>query len=155
MQQQEVLGQEFKDYGNAENPIFLAKDIAEWIEHNKPSEMIRSVDTDEKLMSIITLAVQNSEMWFLTEDELYELLMHSRKPIAKAFKQEVKTIRKDGGYIPTNEVNDDVVTIMAKALVVALKTIERKSQQLELANKVIEEQKTMVRNHKNQPLKEG
>ncbi|TVX83302.1 hypothetical protein FQP34_07025 [Peribacillus simplex] len=68
--------------------------------------------------------------------------MQSRKPIAKAFKQEVKTIRRDGGYIPINEVDDDVVTIMAKAL--ALKTIERKSQQLELTNKVIEEQKTMV-----------
>ncbi|WP_300854391.1 BRO family protein, partial [uncultured Clostridium sp.] len=32
--------------------------------------------------------------WFLTEDGLYEVLMQSRKPIAKAFKKEVKKILK-------------------------------------------------------------
>lgn len=40
---------------------------------------------------------------FLTEDGLYEVLMQSRKPIAKQWKKEVKTIlktlRKTGGYI--------------------------------------------------------
>lgn len=34
-------------------------------------------------------------MWFLTEDGLYEVLMQSRKPIAKAFKKEVKKILKE------------------------------------------------------------
>ena len=29
---------------------------------------------------------QNRDMWFLTEDGLYEVLMQSRKPIAKQFK---------------------------------------------------------------------
>ena len=46
---------------------------------------------------------ENTEMWFLTEDGLYEVLMQSRKPIAKAFKKEVKKILKEirltGGYI--------------------------------------------------------
>ncbi|MGE7649191.1 hypothetical protein ACQKM1_15605 [Peribacillus frigoritolerans] len=31
MHEQDVLGQEFKVYGDAANPLFLAKDIAEWI----------------------------------------------------------------------------------------------------------------------------
>ncbi|CAK6476559.1 hypothetical protein ACPOM7_05045 [Peribacillus castrilensis] len=73
--------------------------------------------------------------------------MQSRKPIAKAFMKEVKiilkAIRRDGGYIATNEDDDDA-TIMAKALVVAQKTIDRQGKQLESANKVIEEQKPMV-----------
>ena len=28
---QEVLGQDFKIYGTEENPLFLAKDVANWI----------------------------------------------------------------------------------------------------------------------------
>lgn len=47
---------------------------------------------------------------YLTEDGLYEVLMQSRKPIAKQFKKKVKEIlkliRKDGGYITTNEKDD-------------------------------------------------
>ena len=34
-------------------------------------------------------------MWFLTEDGLYEVLMQSRKPIARRFKRAVKDILKD------------------------------------------------------------
>ena len=47
--EREVLGFDFKVYGDADNPLFLAKDVANWIEHNKPSEMIANVDEDEKL----------------------------------------------------------------------------------------------------------
>ena len=34
-------------------------------------------------------------MYFLTEEGLYEVLMQSRKPIAKEFKKQVKIILKD------------------------------------------------------------
>jgi len=43
---------------------------------------------------------------FLTEEGLYEVLMLSRKPIAKEFKKQVKeilkTIRKTGGFVADN-----------------------------------------------------
>lgn len=91
----EILGQEITTFGDLENPIFLAKDVANWIEHNKPNEMIANVDEDEKLKAKISHAGQNREMWFLTEDGLYEVLMQSRKPIAKQFKREVKKILKN------------------------------------------------------------
>lgn len=55
---------------------------------------LKNVDEDEKLKAIITHSGQNREMWFLTEDGLYEVLMQSRKPIAKQFKKEVKKILK-------------------------------------------------------------
>ena len=46
------------------------------------------------------------KQWFLTEDGLYEVLMQSRKPIAKQFKKEVKQIlkqiRRTGDYVPVN-----------------------------------------------------
>lgn len=48
--------------------------------------MLRTVDEDEKLTSPIHYSGQVREMWFLTEDGLYEVLMQSRKSIAKQFK---------------------------------------------------------------------
>ncbi|WP_278681495.1 ORF6C domain-containing protein [Paraclostridium bifermentans] len=91
----EVLGQEITTYGDLENPLFLAKDVANWIEHTNITHMINMVDADEKLTYTICNSGQNREMWFLTEDGLYEVLMQSRKPIAKQFKKKVKKLLKD------------------------------------------------------------
>lgn len=109
--EREVLGFDFKVYGDADNPLFLAKDVAKWIEHNKPSEMILNVDNDEKLKAIISHSGQSREMWFLTEDGLYEVLMQSRKPIAKEFKKKVKEILKElrkGNQVLVNTGNNQV-----------------------------------------------
>lgn len=57
--------------------------------------MVSLVDDEEKLKRTLYVAGQNREMWFLTEDGLYEVLMQSRKPIAKQFKKQVKTILKE------------------------------------------------------------
>jgi anti-repressor protein len=91
----ELLGQDFKIYGDEETPLFLARDVANWIEHSNPTEMVRTIDDSEKLNSTILSAGQNREVTFLTEDGLYEVLMQSRKPIAKEFKRQVKQILKD------------------------------------------------------------
>ena len=101
--QQQVLNKNFIVYGTFENPLFLAKDVAEWIEHSNVTEMVRYVDSDEKLNSKILNAGQYRDQLFLTEDGLYEVLMQSRKPIAKSFKKEVKKILKAlrvKGYLP-------------------------------------------------------
>lgn len=60
------LGKEIDVYGNAENPLFLAKDVAEWIEHTQPSKMVDAIDDDEKLIGTLFLSGQNREVWFLT-----------------------------------------------------------------------------------------
>lgn len=93
--EQEVLGKEFRIYGDFENPLFLAKDVATWIEHTDLSRMVNLVDNEEKLKRTLYVSGQNREMWFLTEDGLYEVLMQSRKPIAKQFKKQVKIILKE------------------------------------------------------------
>jgi len=53
---------------------------------------IQSIDEDEKLKEVILTSGQKREMWFLTENGVYEVLMQSRKPIAKEFKTSPKTI---------------------------------------------------------------
>ncbi|MFW7420547.1 phage antirepressor [Vagococcus fluvialis] len=93
--QREVLSKDFKIYGDLDNPLFLAKDVAEWIEHSKVSRMLENIDVEEKLKEQLVTSGQKREAWFLTEDGLYEVLMQSRKPIAKKFKKEVKQILKD------------------------------------------------------------
>lgn len=95
IEQREVLGQDFKIYGDFENPLFLAKDVAEWIEHSDVSMMMKNIDDDEKLIQVLFVSGQNRECLFLTENGLYEVLFQSRKQIAKAFKAEVKKILKE------------------------------------------------------------
>ena len=125
-----VLNKEFRIYGTKENPLFLAKDVAEWIDYAKTgqgyydiSSMLTTVDSDEKIKTISTNNSRSS--WFLTEDGLYEVLMQSRKPIAKAFKKEVKKIlkqiRQTGGYIPVKQ-GDSEVEVLAKAFNIINKT---------------------------------
>ena len=63
------------------------------------------------------------------------LVLGSRKPEAHEFKRWVThevlpSIRKTGGYIPTSE-SDSNEDIMARAVLVAQKTIDRKNQQLQ------------------------
>ena len=137
--EREVLGRDFKIYGTVDEPLFLAKDVANWIEHSSITMMLKNIDEDEKVKirpkQSLGLLTNNNEYWFLTEDGLYEVLMLSRKPIAKAFKKEVKKIlkqiRQTGGYVPVSQ-EDDEEAILARALVIAEKTLSKK-------NKIIKE----------------
>ncbi len=83
----------------------------------------------------------------MTEDGLYEVLMQSRKPIAKKFKKEVKnilkTIRKTGGYINNSDLMintyfsqaSDEHKVLVKGL---LENIENQQQkQLDTDNKAL------------------
>lgn len=140
LKQTELCGQQFTVYGSMQEPLFIAKDVASVIEHSDVSTMMRTVDEDEKLVQTIFVSGQNREVWMLTESGLYEVLMQSRKPIAKQFKKGVKAIlkeiRKTGGYIATTQ-DDTPELIMARALQVAQATIDRHKKQLELANERI------------------
>lgn len=112
IEERKVLGQDFRIYGDYDNPLFLAKDIATWIEHTDLSRMVNMVDREEKLKRTLYVSGQNREMWFLNEDGLYEVLMQSRKPIAKKFKKEVKVILKDirkHGIYATNKTLDNIL----------------------------------------------
>ena len=78
IKQQNVLGKDFKFCGTPENPLFLAKDVAEWIEHTDVSMMLKKVDEDEKVTNIVCTLGGNQRAWFLTEDGLYEVLDSSK-----------------------------------------------------------------------------
>lgn len=137
--EQEVLGRQFRMYGNAENPLFLAKDVAEWIGYDKSSinKMLNKVEDDEKVRSIVPTLGGNQESWLLTEDGLYEVLMQSRKPIAKKFKREVKqilkSIRKHGIYA-TGETIDNILS-NPKVTIKLIKKLKSEQAARQLAEK--------------------
>ena len=122
-------------YGTIENPLFLAKDIANLLEHSDSNKLIRKVDADEKVRNIVPTLGGNQETWFLTEDGLYEVLMTSRKPQAKLFKKKVKeilkSIRKNGAYM-TNEVIEKTLTSPDFIIQLATKLKDEQEARLEL-----------------------
>lgn len=82
IERREVLGKDFKIYGDLEKPLFLAKDVALWIEHSNVSAMLESVDDNEKVLieaptidskDCLESGNLQTKRWFLTEDGLYEL----------------------------------------------------------------------------------
>ena len=102
-----LMGETFSVYGTVEEPLFRAKDVAEWIEISNVSQMVQSVDEDEKgIYNVYTLG-GNQDVLFLTENGVYEVLMLSRKPVAKEFKKEVKKMlhalrTRKATLMPTN-----------------------------------------------------
>lgn len=142
LNEQEVLGKQFRVYGTAEEPLFLAKDVAEWIEYSvsNVSKMLAAVDDEEKTIRTIVTSGSNyqTEAWFLTEDGLYEVLMQSRKPIAKQFKKEVKeilkTIRKHGIYA-TDNVIDNILNNPDFGIEILTKLKEERAARVEAERK--------------------
>ena len=159
--EREILGKRFRVYGDFENLLFLAKDVAEWINYAKMkngtynvTQMLSSIDEDEKLVYKVYISGQNRNMWFLTEDGFYEVCMQSTKPNAKIFKKEVKkilkTIRKTGMYM-TDNVWDTITSNPEKLgeVLINYGKVKRELEHLEEENQI---QKQLIAEYK--PIKE-
>lgn len=126
------------------DPWFVAKDVCDILEISNNRDAISQLDSDEKNTVVIPDGIPgNPNKTIISEPGLYKLIMRSRKPEAKAFQRwvthEVLTqIRKTGGYIPATDADDDM-TILAKAVLVAQKTIDLKNQQLRAKDAQIKE----------------
>lgn len=132
---------EIRTAGTADNPMFCLADVcnslglsAKGVNQRLGDEVISNYPIKDSLG-------REQQMLFVNEDGLYDVILDSRKPEAKKFRKWVTgevlpSIRKTGGYIAaTNDMTDD--EIMAKALLVAKSTIERRDQrikELETAN---------------------
>ena len=118
-------------------PWFVAKDVADILGYSDTSAMCRRLDYEEKTTLQISQVGSNYKTNILLIDEsgLYNAIIGSNRPEAKAFKRWVTSevlpsIRKHGGYIhATPEMSDE--EIMARGIMIANQTIER--QKLRLA----------------------
>lgn len=135
------LDKEIDVWGTAKEPLFRASDVANWLGITSARDMVTRLDQDE--VRRLNLRSRSGDTWFLTEDGLYEALMQSRKPIAKQFKKGVKKIlheiRTKGGYLATNE-NDSDEDIMARAYVIAQRTLARREERIKQLETQTEQQ---------------
>lgn len=120
----------------AGEPWFVAKDVCDILELGNTTNALRALDEDEKTNFTNCNVAQNGGRapLIISEPGLYKLIMRSRKPEAHEFQRWVThevlpQIRKTGGYIPTSESDSDE-DIMARAVLVAQKTIKQKNQQI-------------------------
>lgn len=118
-------------------PWFVGKDVATILGYKDSINALKShVDSEDKLGWQITTSGQRREVTFINESGLYSLILSSKLPQAKEFKRWVTNevlpqIRKTGGYIPLNDC-EDTGEIMARALMIAQRTIEQKDALLEM-----------------------
>ena len=131
-------------------PWFVAKDISDFLNYSDASAMTRHLDEDEKANCQID-SMSKSQI-IINESGLYSAILRSKRPEAKKFKKWVTSevlpsIRQTGGYIYHDEEMSDE-EIMARALQVAQRTIEKKNNKIKALEKetlnlvdVIESQK--------------
>ena len=94
-------------------PWFVAKDVCECLELTNTSQTLSYLDDDEKGIISNDTPGGKQEMSIISEPGLYSLILRSRKPEAKAFKQwiiheVVPSIRKRGLYA-TEAVMDRIL----------------------------------------------
>ena len=85
------------------NPWFIRNDVCSILGHANPSQVSARLDDDERGVLIVETPSGDQEMAVINEAGLYQLIMTSRKPEAKAFRRWVThevlpQIRKTGVY---------------------------------------------------------
>nr|UVY29448.1 MAG: antirepressor protein KilAC domain [Bacteriophage sp.] len=126
------------------DPWFVLKDCMIILSLGNPTETVKMFDDDEfSTTEVVDSIGRRQQTYIISESGFYRLVMKSRKPEAKEFQRWVThevlpTIRKTGGYIPATEAESDE-DILAKAVLIAQKTIDLKNQQLRAKDAQIKE----------------
>lgn len=129
--------------GTVENPLFCLADVCKALGLNAGHVKTR---LDKGVVSTDTLmtAGGKQKLNFVNEDGLYDVILDSRKPEAKAFRKWITSeilpaIRKSGGYMVAAPA-ETPEQIMARALKVADETMRRQQAQIQAANDTITRQ---------------
>ncbi|WP_334092026.1 Bro-N domain-containing protein, partial [Helicobacter typhlonius] len=106
-----TLGQ-VRVVGDNENPLFCLRDICEVLEHTNPSRVLEAINAEFGDGLTLSYPIKDNlgrtqQTTFITEPQLYFILMRSDKPKAKPFRQWVvnevlPSIRKQGYYLTPN-----------------------------------------------------
>ena len=151
-----ILGKEIDVWGTFEEPYFRASDVASWLGFKNISTSLKCLDPEE--LTKFNLGSRQGEVWFLTEDGLYDFLMQSRKPAAKEFKKGVKAvlkeIRKTGAYVAIKE-DDTEEDIIARGLIAAKAALERKEARVRELEAQTERQTVVITHQQEQIQKDA
>lgn len=140
----EFEGNKVRALADGDEVMFVASDIAKILGYRDAEKLTRTLDDEEKGTRPIGTHGGTQTMTVISEPGLYKSILQRQigrmevevtREFVKRFQRWVThevlpSIRKTGGYIPTSESDSDE-DIMARAVLVAQKTIERKNQQLQ------------------------
>lgn len=132
--------------GTAEEPMFCATDICSALGYKNTSKAVSdNVDEEDRYNQQLE---RGGVMTFVTESGMYSLILRSKMPNARQFKHWVTSevlpsIRKTGGYIATNANMTDA-EILAKAVLVAQTTIDKRNERIRQLEAENGEQKTLI-----------
>lgn len=139
-----ILGLELDIYGDTDNPLFLAKDIAKAIGHSNTAKMLEMVGGSKGVTSGYYLSKGGrQEANFLTENQVYKILMRSDKPIAMEIQEGLYNFlkawrKREVSVIPTKQklLLDIIEADSEESRAVAINNFEAKYvKPLELENK--------------------
>lgn len=148
----EFEGNKVRALADGDEVMFVASDIAKILGYRDAANLARNLDDDERGIHEVSTPSGMQNMTVLTESGLYRSILNReiayvKEPEAQAFVKRFQRwvthevlpqIRKTGGYIPAGDADSDE-DIMARAVLVAQKTIERKNQQLQAKDAQIRE----------------
>lgn len=131
----EQFGQIRTVKNEAGEPLFCFLDICKCLGYvNTRAALRRHIEQDDVTKrDVIDGMGRMQPTTFINESGLYSLILSSKLPQAREFKHWVTSevlpqIRRTGGYIPAHK--EDAQTVMARALLIAQRTIEDKNRLL-------------------------
>lgn len=127
--------------GTSDEPVFCLSDVCKALGLSAKGVNQRLSDGVISSYPITDSLGRQQQALFVNEDGLYDVILDSRKPEAKAFRKWVTSevlpsIRKSGGYIAA-QPEETPELLMARALKAADEAIQRQKQQLQEANQHI------------------
>jgi len=135
---------EIRTAGTSEEPLFCLTDVCKALDLSAKEVNRRLLDEVVSKHPITDSIGRTQQALFVNEDGLYDVILDSRKPEAKAFRKWITSevlpsIRKNGGYIATEE-EDTPEMILAKAIKIADMKIKQQSMLIEMQKQQINEQ---------------
>lgn len=142
---------EIRTAGTPDDPRFCLADVCKALDLRQGDVRQRLSDGVVSTQPIVDSLGREQQANFVNEDGLYDVILDSRKPEARAFRKWITSevipqIRRTGGYIPVAE-QDTEQEILAKAVLISQKTIEVQKQRIAM----LEGQKAML-TQENQEL---
>ena len=127
-------GNEVRTVQKNGEPWFVLKDVCDILSLTDTNKISTRLDQDELTRIKFVSGGQSREMLCINESGLYNVILRSDKPEAKPFRKWVTSevlpsIRKTGGYIAGQE-NLTPEELMAKALMVAQKTLAEREARI-------------------------
>lgn len=139
---------EIRTAGTSEEPLFCLSDVCSVLGLRQGDVKQRLDDGVVSTQPIIDALGREQQANFVNEDGLYDVILDSRKPQAKAFRKWVTSevlpaIRKTGGYLATKQ-DDTPEEIMARALTIAQATLAKREERLKQLEAQAEQQQATI-----------